>query len=90
MFSIIFTYVLTHSLTHSLTYLLTYLSTYLLTYLPIYLLTYFAVLHCAIFSATCEAGKHSFHYRGAVLWNSLSNDTRSQTNLRFFLKYFTI
>ena len=37
-----------------------------------------------------EAGKHSFHYRGAVLWNSLSNDTRSQTNLRSFLKYFTI
>ena len=32
-----------------------------------------------------EPGKNSFHYRGAVLWNSLSNTVKGQTNLKLFL-----
>lgn len=34
-----------------------------------------------------EAGKNSFHYQGAVLWNSLSRDIRCQDNVRSFKKY---
>ena len=31
-----------------------------------------------------EAGKNSFHYKGAVLWNGLTRDTKSQLNVRSF------
>ena len=31
-----------------------------------------------------EAGKNSFHYKGAVLWNGLTRDTKSQPNVRSF------
>ena len=34
-----------------------------------------------------EAGKNSFHYQGAVLWNSLSRDAKSQPNLRSFKNF---
>ena len=30
-----------------------------------------------------EAGKNTFHYQGQVFWNGLSNDAKSQINLRF-------
>ena len=34
----------------------------------------------------CEAGKHSFQYKGSVLWNGLSNNIRSQTCISAFKK----
>ena len=32
-----------------------------------------------------KAGKNGFHYRGAVLWNSLPGKVRGQTSLKSFL-----
>ena len=34
-----------------------------------------------------EAGKNSFHYRGAVLWNSLPGKVKGQTSLKSFLSH---
>ena len=34
-----------------------------------------------------ETGKNSFHYQGAVLWNSLSRYAKSQPNLRSFKNF---
>ena len=34
-----------------------------------------------------EAGQNSFHYQGAVLWNGLSNDVKSQVRLRSFKEF---
>ena len=31
-----------------------------------------------------EAGKHSLHYRGATLWNSLSTTSKTQTTVAGF------
>ena len=31
-----------------------------------------------------ESGENSFHYQGAVLWNSLPRDVKSPPNLRSF------
>ena len=31
-----------------------------------------------------EAGKNSFHYKGAILWNGLPNNVKSQLSLRSF------
>ena len=30
-----------------------------------------------------EAGKNASHYQGEVFWNGLSNNAKSQINLRF-------
>ena len=35
-----------------------------------------------------EAGRNSLHYRGAVLWNSLSNDMRNKLSLNTFKNSF--
>ena len=41
-----------------------------------------------------EAGKNSFHYRGAVLsavlWNSQRNAVKGQTSSKLFLSHFVI